>query len=71
VEIFVPQTEILEPRTGNFRGYNHWGLGVADKDFFVRELEGRGVRVLKLEGTDRFVYFIEDPEGNLIEIYER
>jgi len=71
VEIFVPQSGRLDDKAANFQGYNHWGLRVPDKESFVRELESKGVQVLKLEGTGRFVYFIKDPEGNLIEIYEK
>ena len=52
------------------QGYNHWGLGVADKESFVRDLESKGIPVLKLEGSGRFIYFVKDPEENLIEIYE-
>ena len=71
IEIFVPSSGKLEDNIMPSQGYNHWGLGVEDKEFFVRELESNGVPVLKLEGTGRFIYFIKDPEGNLIEIYEK
>jgi catechol 2,3-dioxygenase-like lactoylglutathione lyase family enzyme len=71
VEIFVPQSERLNDKIVPSQGYNHWGLGVDDKELFVRELESNGVPVLKLEGTGRFIYFVKDPEGNLIEIYEK
>lgn len=71
VEIFVPQSGRLDDRVQPSLGYNHWGLGVEDKEGFVRELEKRGVPVLKLEGTGRYIYFIKDPEENLIEIYEK
>lgn len=71
VEIFVPQSGKLEAMIRPARGYNHWGLGVDDKESFVRELERRGVSVLKLEGSGRFIYFVKDPEGNLVEIYEK
>lgn len=70
VEIFVPESGSLDGRITPTQGYNHWGLGVADKDLFVRELEKKGIPVLKLEGAERFIYFVKDPEGNLIEIYE-
>jgi catechol 2,3-dioxygenase-like lactoylglutathione lyase family enzyme len=53
------------------QGYNHWALGVGDKEMFVRGLEKKGVRILKLEGTGRFIFFVKDPEGNLIEIYQK
>ncbi len=52
-------------------GYNHWGLDVEDKNSFIRELEKKGVPLLNLEGTGRFIYFVKDPEGNTIEIYEK
>jgi catechol 2,3-dioxygenase-like lactoylglutathione lyase family enzyme len=70
VEIFVPESGSLDEKITPTKGYNHWGLSVADKDLFVRELEGKGIPVLKLEGAERFIYFVKDPEGNLIEIYE-
>lgn len=71
VEIFVPQGGDLNDRIPPSVGYNHWGLGVEDKEAYVRRLEKKGVPVLKLEGTGKFIYFIKDPEGNSIEIYEK
>ncbi len=71
IEIFAsPELELVE-RSAPSVGYNHWGLGVEDKESFVRELGRKRVPVLKLEGTGRSIYFIKDPEGNLIEIYQR
>lgn len=72
LEIFVPEDggEKLAPRSFPAPGYNHWALSVKDKRGFVRGLERKGVSVLKLEGTGRFIYFVKDPEGNLIEIYQ-
>lgn len=71
VEIFVPQGGELNDKRSPFLGYNHWGMGVEDKEAYVRRLEKRGVPVLKLRGRGKFIYFIKDPEGNLIEIYEK
>jgi len=71
VEIFVPRVEGLKNRITPSVGYNHWGLSVEDKEAYVRRLEKVGVPILKLEGTGKFIYFIRDPEGNLIEIYEK
>lgn len=70
LEIFVPQSEGLVCRTASSRGYNHWGLGVGNKESFVSRLEKKGVPVLKLKGTGKTICFVKDPEGNLIEIYE-
>lgn len=71
IEIFASPELELEERGIPSAGYNHWGLGVEDKESFVQELGRKRVPILKLEGTGRFIYFIKDPEGNLIEIYQR
>jgi catechol 2,3-dioxygenase-like lactoylglutathione lyase family enzyme len=73
LEIFAQQTGAGEPgyRISPSEGYNHWALGVKDKEAFVRELEKKGVSLLKLEGIGRFIYFVKDPEENLIEIYQK
>ena len=70
LEVFSSPELELKGRNNITAGYNHWGFGVEDKEFFVQELEKKGVPVLKLEGTGRFIYFIKDTEGNLIEIYQ-
>jgi catechol 2,3-dioxygenase-like lactoylglutathione lyase family enzyme len=51
-------------------GYNHWGMGVEDKQRFVKDLKQKGVPVMEIEHSGRMIYFVKDPEGNLIEIYE-
>jgi catechol 2,3-dioxygenase-like lactoylglutathione lyase family enzyme len=51
-------------------GYNHWGMGVEDKERFVQDLKQKNVPVMEIEHSGRMIYFIKDPEGNLIEIYE-
>lgn len=73
LEIFAPQTGAgeLRNRIAPSEGYNHWALGVMDKEAFVRELEKKGVSLLKLDGKGRFIHFVKDPEENLIEIYQK
>ena len=51
-------------------GYNHWGLSVDDKEAFIREKETAGAHILRIKYKDRFIYFIKDPDGNLIEVFE-
>ncbi|MBN1222077.1 MAG: VOC family protein [Candidatus Aminicenantes bacterium] len=71
IEVFSPveyEVDDCSPRTS---GYNHWGLEVEDKEAYVRILEERGVPVLKVDNRGRTIFFVKDPEGNLIEIYER
>lgn len=73
LEIFAPQEgeDELANRNSPSEGYNHWALGVKDKEAFVRKLQKKGVSLLKLEGTGRFIFFVRDPEENLIEIYQK
>jgi len=70
IEIFSPQRGELQDRKAPMVGFNHLGIGVEDKKSFVQYLEKKGMPVLILGKKGRFVYFIRDPEGNLIEIYE-
>lgn len=70
LEIFSCAESELNGRDNRAIGYNHWSMGVENKESFVQELERKGVPVLKLKGKDQFIYFIKDPEGNLLEIYQ-
>jgi len=71
LEIFSPANIVLTPSRENKSGYNHWGITVADKAEYCRRLEKNGVEIIKTSYKERFVYFIRDPEGNLIEVFER
>jgi len=71
LEVFFPEEFELQVRSNNVRGYNHWGLTVEDKASFCREAEERGAEVAKIAYKDRFIYFIKDPDGNLIEVFEK
>jgi catechol 2,3-dioxygenase-like lactoylglutathione lyase family enzyme len=69
--------EVFSSKKGKFSGkpvdslgVNHWGMNVEDKTYYVQELEEKGVPVIKFEGQGKWVFFVEDPDGNLIEIYE-
>jgi catechol 2,3-dioxygenase-like lactoylglutathione lyase family enzyme len=68
--VIAPQGLNLKQRDLDVSGYNHWALGIADKERFCQELKKKGVAVLELEREDRKIFFVKDPEGNLIEIYE-
>ena len=70
IEIFTPVNSSLDDGGQRTRGYNHWALEVEDKEAYVRILEERNVPVTKIEHQGRMIYFISDPEGNLIEIYQ-
>ena len=70
LEILAPQNLELKKRPNDVTGYNHWSLGVQNKEAFTKELKEKGVLVLEFEKNGHFIYFVKDPEGNLIEIYE-
>jgi glyoxylase I family protein len=61
------QTEKKAPVTA---GYNHWGLGVEDKERCVEDLKRKNVPIMEIEHAGRKIFFVKDPEENLIEIYE-
>ena len=68
VEIISPECFGIEKRPDIVSGYNHWCLSVQNKTLFLKKLEKKGVEVLQIGKNDRFIYFVKDPEGNLIEI---
>lgn len=49
-------------------GYNHWGLRVNNRVAFCRSLKKKRVKVIEITRNNRKVYFIKDPDGNLIEM---
>ena len=71
LEVFTLEGGDLKSRSVDTSGYNHWGLTVEDKEMFCAEAEERGAEVIKVARNDRFIYFIKDPEGNLIEVFEK
>lgn len=70
IEIFAPVNSNLDKQGQKTAGINHWALEVEDKEAYVQILEERGVSVTKIHHQGRMIYFVCDPEGNLIEIYE-
>lgn len=70
LEVFSLTDRQAQKRNSATVGYNHWGMGVEDKERFVHDLKQKGVPVMEIEHSGRMIYFVKDPEGNLIEIYE-
>ena len=70
LEVFSSQDIKLTPRADTQIGYNHFGLWVEDKKQFCRQLADQGVEVIEAPYKDRFVFFVKDPDGNRIEIFE-
>ena len=70
LEIFFLTERHTEKRESVTSGYNHWGMGVEDKKRFVRDLKRKNVPLIEVERSGHVIYFVKDPEENLIEIYE-
>ena len=60
----------LKPYKIKTSGYNHWAIAVKNKESFCRKLKRKRVKVIKVPKEEHFVYFIQDPESNLIEVKE-
>jgi catechol 2,3-dioxygenase-like lactoylglutathione lyase family enzyme len=59
------------PRRLSTLGYNHFGLQVDNKQAFCGKLERRfKLKIIKVSRLAHYTYFIQDPDGNLIEIME-
>ena len=70
LEIFNPAGIDISLRTEDTSGLNHWGLYVSDKESFCQDLASKGVEIIKAPNKDRYIYFIKDPEGNRIEVFD-
>ena len=52
-------------------GYNHFSIEVGNKQRFCERLAREsGVKIIKIERSGSYTYFIKDPDGNLIEVRE-
>ncbi len=72
VEIFWPKKKnVLKSRIPNAIGYNHFGVLVKNKQRYCRNLRDKyKVKVIEVDRGNRYIYFIEDPDKNLVEIME-
>lgn len=71
LEIFWLDDYKLKSEGRWMSGYNHFGLEVKDRDRFIKRLKTRfKAKIIKVDRGGRFVYFIRDPDGNLIEVKE-
>ena len=68
VELFAPVSTELHTPVPGARGVNHWGYCVADRESFVEGLRRNGHEIAEIDRNGRTVYFVDDPDGNRIEI---
>jgi catechol 2,3-dioxygenase-like lactoylglutathione lyase family enzyme len=68
MEIFTLVGNRLLKRSNRSLGYNHWAICVSDVTKFISGLKRKGVKIISIKRDDHFVCFIEDPDGNRIEV---
>lgn len=70
VEIFQPLTGRVKNKPRGNPGFNHCSLLVKNRENFVQRLKAKKVKIIRIERDNRSIYFLKDPDGNLIEIQE-
>ncbi len=71
LEVFWLKEYKLKPNIKGAIGYNHFGLGVENRDaWLMRLIREFKVEVTKIKRGDHYNYFIRDPDKNIIEIKE-
>ena len=68
LELFSPLKASLKKPCNRTAGYNHFGLSTGSRDDFCRKLRRKKVKIIAVKRNSHKVYFVKDPDGNLIEI---
>ncbi len=68
IEIFQPTSIKATTRLSSSTGLNHWGYCVGNRETFVEVLKEKSVAIIEVRRNAHRIYFIEDPDGNRIEI---
>jgi catechol 2,3-dioxygenase-like lactoylglutathione lyase family enzyme len=68
LELFQPLSDKVREAISGPSCRNHWGYCVENREDFVQSLRSKNVPVTEIKRNDRTVYFITDPDTNLIEI---
>jgi len=67
VEIFQPLKAKLNSNQKCI-GIHHWGYQVQDRKLFSQRLKKKKVNVLEIDRKSHVAYFVNDPDGNKIEL---
>jgi catechol 2,3-dioxygenase-like lactoylglutathione lyase family enzyme len=70
LELFQPLSPKICDRVSRMSNLTHWGYCVEDREEFVQRLKTENIPVIEIKRNDRSVYFMTDPDKNLIEIRE-
>ncbi len=70
IEIFEPMSVPAKRQKNIIAGYHHWGCCVSNRLEFVQALKRKKVKIIEVKRNSHIVYFVRDPDGNMIEIRE-
>jgi catechol 2,3-dioxygenase-like lactoylglutathione lyase family enzyme len=68
LEIFNPLEGKLNTKLNKATGFNHWAFCVSKKQEFINILKAKKVKVVEIDRGDHSVFFVRDPDNNMIEI---
>ncbi len=68
VELFAVKEKNEEDIDVIVTGYDHWGYWVKDPKRLFEQVKSRGAKTRVISRNKHSVYFIEDPDGNKIEL---
>lgn len=71
LEIFEPHRKFRTKKHKIFSGIHHFGLVVEDRETFIKNARKQKIKIIKIRRNSHIVYFIKDPDGNMIEIREK
>jgi len=70
LEIFEPHKKSVFKKTFT-SGIHHFGLVVENREDFITNASKQKIKIVKVKRDGHFVYFIKDPDGNMIEIRQK
>ena len=68
VEIFAPLAPKKTSNTKTRIGINHFGYRLKNKNKFIQSLRKKKQKLLTIKKGGHTIFFIKDPDGNLIEL---
>lgn len=69
IEIFTPVKKKLKHSFGLI-GFNHIGINVKERKKFIKQLKKNRIKLIEIMRNSHKVFFLMDPDKNLIEIRE-
>ncbi len=71
LEIFEPHKKSSIDKPKFIKGIHHFGLVVENREDFIMNASKQKIEIVKVKRDGHYVYFIKDPDGNMIEIRQK